>query len=176
MASWYYQRLVSDLKVSPTDATKLAAAMSRDKNRTPMQWSHGPNAGFCPVGVEPWLPVNPNFSAGINVRDQHADPLSLWHFYKRMLRARKSNPALIEGDYIPLQEQAEEYLAFLRRTSYQSLLVVLSFSPKRISLNFSELPYSTAHTIFSSAGRSKPEENLKEIHFGAFEIFIAELH
>ena len=93
MATWYYHRLVDELKVEPGRATKLAAAMSRDKNRTPMQWSNRANAGFSPASIQPWLPVNPNHTEGINVRDQYADPLSLLNFYKRMLRMRKASPA-----------------------------------------------------------------------------------
>jgi hypothetical protein len=51
----------------------------------------------------------------------------------------------------------------------------LSFSEKRETLNFSRLPYKSARTIFSSAGRSKEEENLREIHVGSFEVYIAEV-
>jgi alpha-glucosidase len=175
MATWYYDRLVNELKVEPSIAARRAGAMSRDKNRTPMQWTDGANGGFCPAKVEPWLPVNPNHVYGINVKTQHDDPLSLLNFYKRMLRMRKSNPALIEGDYQPLHEESDEYLAFLRETAGQTVLVVLSFSEKREKLDFSTLPCKTARTIFSSAGRSKSEEDLKEIHLGAFEVYIAEL-
>jgi alpha-glucosidase len=175
MATWYYDRLVNELKVEPAIAAKRAGAMSRDKNRTPMQWSNNTNGGFCPSNVEPWLPVNPNFADGINVKDQHDDPVSLLSFYKWMLRLRKSTPALIEGDYQSLHEELDAYLAFLRQTDKQTVLVVLSFSEKREKLDFSELPYQSARTIFSSAGRSKSEENLKEIHLGAFEVYIAEL-
>ena len=31
----------------------------RDGCRTPMPWDGGPHAGFCPPGVEPWLPLGP---------------------------------------------------------------------------------------------------------------------
>src|SRR5947208_16689900 len=31
--------------------------LSRDHERTPMQWNTSPNAGFCAPGVLPWLPV-----------------------------------------------------------------------------------------------------------------------
>jgi len=175
MATWYYDRLVNELKVEPSIAAQRAAAMTRDKNRTPMQWSKSANGGFCPPTVESWLPVNPNYAAGINVSEQHDDPLSLLSFYKRILRARKSNPALIEGDYQPLHEESDEYLAFLRKTSEQTVLVVLSFSEKREKLDFSALSCKTARTIFSSAGRNKAAEDLKEIHLGAFEVYIAEL-
>ena len=175
MATWYHQRLLEEIKLEPEIAARRAANMSRDKNRTPMQWSNSANAGFSPLNVETWLPVNPNYSSGINVRDQRADPHSLWHFYRRMLRLRKATPALIEGDYQPLHTQAEEYLAFLRTTASQKILVVLSFSKNRLTLDFSGLAFTTANTLFSSAGRSKPEEKTKEIHLGAFEIYIAEV-
>lgn len=173
MATWYYQRLTGELKVDPIKAARMAAAMSRDKNRTPMQWSNRPNAGFCPAGVQPWLPVNPNHREGINVREQVADPQSLLNFYKHILRMRKSTPALVEGDYRPVHNDSAGYLAFLRSTPEQTVLVVLSFSEKREVVSFSDLPYKTAHTIFTSAGRNRPEEKLAEIHLGAFEIFIA---
>ncbi len=175
MATWYYDRLVNELKVAPEVAAQRAGAMSRDKNRTPMQWSGNANAGFCPSAVEPWLPVNPNYIEGINIREQHDDPLSLLNFYKRMLRLRKSTPALVEGDYQPIHEKADEYLAFLRKAEKQTVLVVLSFSEKREKLDFSKLLYKSAQTIFSSAGRSKGEENLHELHLGAFEVYIAEV-
>jgi alpha-glucosidase len=175
MATWYYDRLVNELKVEPAIAAQRAAAMTRDKNRTPLQWSASANSGFCPSTVEPWLPVNPNYADGINVKEQLDDPLSLLNFYKRMLRLRKSTPTLVEGDYQPVQEKSDEYLAFLRKTNSQTVLVILSFSKTPEKLNFSKLPYTSARTIFSSAGRSKDEENLKELHLGAFEVYIAEL-
>ncbi len=175
MATWYYQRLVDELNVDPTVAASRAAASSRDKNRTPMQWSNTHNAGFSPLGIQTWLPVNPNYSNGINVRDQRANPVSLWNFYRRMLRLRKNTPALIEGDYTPVHASAEGYLAFLRSTASQNVLVVLSFSKERLNLNFSDLAFTKASTLFSSAGRSKPEEKPTEIHLGAFEIYIAEM-
>jgi alpha-glucosidase len=173
MATWYHQRLLNELGVHSAEAATRAGKMSRDKNRTPMQWSNAVQAGFCTV--DPWLPVNPNFAEGINVKDQHVDPNSLLNFYKRMLHLRKSTPALIEGEYAPLHENAAGYLAFLRRSQNQTVLVVLSFSSKRELLSFPEFPASTLHTLFSSAGRSKFEENLEELHLGAFEVYIGEL-
>jgi alpha-glucosidase len=173
MASWYYERLVSELGVEASDAALRAARMTRDKNRTPMHWNSSPQAGFS--SVEPWLPVNPNYSEGLNVKDQHADPHSLWNFYKRLLHLRKATPALIEGDYTPLHETSSDHLAFLRSSASQSVLVVLNFSPKRQILSFAELSASAAHTLFSSAGRNKAEEALNALHLGAFEIYIGEL-
>ncbi len=190
MATWYYERLVNDLHVPAPQAAERAGKMSRDKNRTPMQWTGGPNAGFSPAAVPTWLPVDPNHADGVNVKDQLGDPLSLFSFYKRMLHLRRSTPALIDGNYQVVHQEASDYLAFVRQNEHQTVLVVLSFSKERIRLDFSDVPEVLAagkasiqpvapglhaRTIFSSAGRSKTVENLSEIHLGAFEIYIATL-
>jgi alpha-glucosidase len=176
MATWYYNSIVNELNVDPVEAAQRAASMTRDKNRTPMHWSNSPNGGFSPAHVQTWLPVDPNYAEGINVRDQQDDPNSMLSFYRRLIRVRKSTPALIEGEYQPIGQRSNDYFAFLRKTAGQTVLVVLNFSEKRIPLKLDKkLPFKTASLLFSSAGRSKNEDSLKEIHIGAFEAYIAEL-
>ncbi len=175
MATWYYDSLVNDLGVDPAEAARHAGLMTRDKNRTPMQWANQPNSGFSPASVRTWLPVNSSYARGINVAEQHTDPNAMLNFYRRMIHVRRSTPALIAGDYQPLHENAVDYLAFVRSTPQQRVLVILSFSGKQQVLDFSQLPYATAHLLFSSAGHAHHRESLKEIHLGAFEIYIAEL-
>jgi alpha-glucosidase len=176
VAIWYYTSLVNDLNVDPAEAAQRVASLTRDKNRTPMQWSNQPNGGFSPANVQTWLPVNPNYAQGLNVADQEADPNSMLNFYRRMIQLRRSTPTLIEGDYQALHETASEYVAFVRSTPKQRVLVALSFSEKKRSLNFSKIPYKTAHLLFSNVGRAHNQERLKEIPLSPFEIYIAELH
>ncbi|HEY6072210.1 MAG TPA: alpha-glucosidase, partial [Anaerolineales bacterium] len=128
MATWYYTALVNDLHIVPVEAALRAGEMTRDKNRTPMQWSSAPNGGFSPAEVRPWLPVNPNFAEGINVRDQDGNPASLLNYYRRLLVVRRNTPALLEGEYTPLHVESIEYLAFLRQTPAQSVLCVFNYS------------------------------------------------
>jgi len=178
MASWYYERLVNELKVEPSEAALRAGKMTRDKNRTPMQWSNNPNGGFSPSGVETWLPVNPNYKDGINVKDQQHNPNSLLNYYKHILRVRKNTPALIEGEYVPLSNTAKDYFAFLRVSSGQTVLVVLNFSEQSLDLDFSrtqEIKGRNLHVVFSSAVRSSTDLVPKKLHIGAFEVFIAEV-
>ncbi len=47
--------------------------LGRDPERSPMQWSAEPNAGFCPEGVEPWLPVASDYRE-VNVAVQAEAP------------------------------------------------------------------------------------------------------
>jgi alpha-glucosidase len=173
MATWYYDRLVNELKVEPSQAALRAAAMSRDKNRTPSQWRNAPNGGFCPAEATPWLPVNPNYAEGINVQEQEKDPASLLTFYRRLLRVRKATPALVEGDYRPVLETAQEVLAFLRFIPEQKVLVLLNFSEKQIPVDFSDLGANSARVIFSAAGHATT--NFPYLTLNPFEIWIADL-
>jgi len=178
MATWYYDRLVNELKVDPNEAARRAGEMTRDKNRTPMQWSNKSNGGFSPDDVETWLPVNPNYKNGINVRDQIHNPDSLLNYYKRILRVRKITPALIEGDFVSLHDDNEEYFAFIRLTDEQTVLVVLNYSEKPLTLDFSkdeQISNRTLRLLFSSATRSKMELASNQLHVSAFEVFIAEV-
>ena len=175
MASWYYQQLVEELNIDPAEAAQRAGEMTRDKNRTPMHWNNSANGGFSPVNIEPWLPVNPNYAEGINVRDQHDNPDSLLNYYKKLIRVRKQTPALVAGEYKPVHEKSQDYFAFLRYTPEQTVLVVLNYSPEHHELKFNLAGKKTAHILFSSAGRSKKDESLTHLSLGAFEVLIAEL-
>ena len=178
MASWYYHAIVTDMGVHPDEAMRRTAEMTRDKNRTPMQWSNSPNGGFSPTSVKPWLPVNPDYKNGINVKDQEHNPDSILNYYRHLLRVRKNTPALIEGEYFPLHKTAKDYFAFLRAGSEQTVLVVLNFSDSKLELDFSrvkELKGKDLHLLFSSAVRSHTDLSPKNLHLGAFEVFIAEL-
>lgn len=175
MASWYYQQLVEELNIDPVEAAQRAGEMTRDKNRTPMHWNNSANGGFSPVNVETWLPVNPNYAEGVNVRDQHDNPDSLLNYYKKLIRVRKQTPALVAGEYKPVHEKSQDYFAFLRYTSEQTVLVVLNYSPEHHELKFNLAGKKTAHILFSSAGRSKKDEALTHLSLGAFEVLIAEL-
>lgn len=190
MATWYYDRLVDELKVDPEEAARRAGVSSRDRNRTPMQWSNSPNGGFSPTGVETWLPVNSNYRDGINVKDQQHNPSSLLNYYKHLLRVRKSTPALIEGEYIPVHNTAKDYFAFLRSIrperrlegsqtkGDQTVLVILNFSEKQFELDFSRVRGIKGHDLdilFSSAERLMTIKAPHGLTISPFEVFIAEV-
>jgi alpha-glucosidase len=160
----------------PEEVLALAADYTRDRCRTPMQWSTDPNAGFSPEGVQTWLPVNPNYASGVNVSEQQNDPDSMLNFYKQLLRVRKQTPALIEGDYVPLQETAENYFAFLRRSSEsgQSCLVILNLSDQAQEVVF-DLDLPNAHCLFSTQWPQGQMVPLRALTIPPFEIFIGEL-
>lgn len=173
---WTYNMEIDLLGTPPEEAIVHAARAGRDRCRTPMQWSNAPNAGFCPAGVTPWLSVNPDYGRGVNVEDQLAKPDSLLHFYRRLLTVRRITPALVTGDYLPLHERAEDYLAFLRggESVGQTCLVILNMSDRSFRPEF-DLPAKKLRPVFSSHSPSRPVDDPAGISIHPFEIYIAEL-
>lgn len=99
----------------------------RDGERTPMQWTAGPNAGFSTV--KPWLPVSENYQTH-NVVAEEKDRDSILNFYRSLLRLRKSNPALRDGDYKALNPGDSNVLCYARAKGKESVVVVLNMSNK----------------------------------------------
>ena len=177
MGSWYYHAIVTEMGVHPEEAMVRTAEMTRDKNRTPMQWSNNPNAGFSPSGVNPWLPVNPNYKDGITVKNQEHTPASLLNYYKRLLRVRKGSIALQEGEFIPLHTTKKDYLSFLRKSNDQTILVILNYSQIALDLDLArvkDIKNGTLNILFSSAERQTGNIPFN-FKVNPFEVFIAEV-
>ncbi len=148
---------------------------TRDRGRSPMQWSTLPHGGFCPPDVTPWLPVHPNHAAGVNVASQENDPASLLNFYRQMLRLRRATPALVAGEYHPLHTHSETYLAFLRQTDDQTCLIVLNFTAAAQTILF-DLGEQQPHLLYSNQDRTDEPITLDWLTLAPHEIFIAELN
>ncbi len=81
----------------PYELNSPGLGVGRDPARTPMPWSDGPNAGFCPPDAEPWLPLGD--VAGLDVEAQRRDPRSMLSLYRRLLALRRASRALTGGAY-----------------------------------------------------------------------------
>ncbi len=112
---------------------KRFPAVNRDPERTPMQWSRSPGAGFT-TAAETWLPIGPDFET-VNVAQQLRDPRSLLSFYRRLIWYRKQAAALTQGSYRPVEGPADTFIYF-REHAQQRLLVALNFSgePRSIAV------------------------------------------
>ncbi|MEU4624024.1 alpha-glucosidase [Actinoplanes sp. NPDC023801] len=110
---------------TPEEVLRVLRARGRDNARTPMQWDDSPGGGFS-TGT-PWLPVNPNHLQ-INAKAQRADPDSVFHWYRRLIELRKTEPAVVDGDFTMLLPNDERLYAFTRRLGGTELLVIGNFS------------------------------------------------
>jgi alpha-glucosidase len=163
-----------EIGTSPKGALRRAASFSRDRSRSPMQWSSVCNAGFTLPGVKTWLSVNADYCKGINVIDEEGKTDSRLEFVRTLIRLRRENPALIHGDYEPIDTESEEYIAFKRcdTENGQTVLVVINMSEKEICLNSisKELRWELLYS--SNTGRESMC-GLNPLKLSAREIFLA---
>jgi len=147
----------------------------RDGERTPMQWSAGPNAGFS--SAKPWLPV-PESAKTHNVETETGNERSVLSFYKKVIHLRKTEPALIEGSYIPLNESDPNVLSYLRKSDKETILVVLNFSatPQTPRFDLAKLGFPSPKTealLENAAGA--PDGVLKSIKLDAYGVYAARI-
>jgi alpha-glucosidase len=100
---------------------------SRDPERTPMQWDSSPNAGFCPPGVRPWLPVAADYQTN-NVAVEQEDARSFLTLVRTLLTLRRSMPALNVGEQQSIDQSNPSCFVYLRQHADQRCLVALNFS------------------------------------------------
>jgi alpha-glucosidase len=151
----------------PIGRTGWPKEKGRDGERTPMQWNDGTNAGFSEA--KPWLPV-PATANTHNVADESKDPNSILAFYKRVLKLRRTNQALTEGDYVPINENNQNVLSYLRVYHGQAVLVALNMSgtTQKISFATAKNRYASAKSLVAT-GKSAAKGDMVTLDpYGAF--------
>lgn len=143
-----FYRSALDAQTDPAQVMAAIHARSRDNARTPMQWDSTENAGFSKG--KPWINVNPNYQ-DINVNLAKADPKSIWHYYRRLIRLRKDYPVLIYGSYRLLMPDDEQVYAYLRTLHQERCCILLNFSSKHAPFLIPEdVHYSTSQLLLSN--------------------------
>jgi alpha-glucosidase len=93
--------------------------------------------------VKPWLPVPPSYKTH-NVDTEKKDPNSVLSFYRQLLALRHHEPALLEGNYIALNEDDPNVLTFVRQYKNEAILVALNMSAgqQKLLLDLSALGFN----------------------------------
>jgi alpha-glucosidase len=145
----------------------------RDGERTPMQWTDGKNAGF--TEGKPWLPVPPSARTH-NVATEEKDPNSILSVYKKVLALRHTEPALIEGDYVSLNNDDPNVYSYLRRYKNEAFLVVLNFSnaAQTAKLDLAVQGFATAQSKPMLASEATAADG-KIVKLEPFGFYIAKL-
>ncbi len=142
----------------------------RDGERTPMQWDDSANAGF--TRGTPWLPVPPSYKT-VNVASELKDQSSILQVYRRLLALRHHNRALLDGDYVALNENDANVLSYLRRYKNQAVLVVLNMSPQPQEVSFDlaahGFPAKNARTLMGSSAKAG---SLSHLSLEPFAVYI----
>jgi alpha-glucosidase len=158
----------------PIGRTGWPKEKGRDGERTPMQWNTSPNAGFSKKA--PWLPVPPTYKTH-NVATESKDPNSILSLYKKVLALRRTNEALLEGNYIALNEDDPNVMSYLRSYKGTGVLVVLNMSdaPRKTTFNLSKQGFgrSILKTLVASPVAAVKEN---EVSLEPFGLLIAEVN
>ncbi len=110
----------------PIGITGWPKEKGRDGERTPMQWTPGPQAGFS-TNPHTWLPIPPNYKT-INVETESGDPNSLLNWYKQLITLRRTNAAMHSGGIVMLNPEDSHVLSYLRRVQDGSKAVVVAMN------------------------------------------------
>jgi alpha-glucosidase len=119
---------MEDLQIPPDrgrDAwakTDPGLGLTRDPQRTPMQWDASRNAGF--AAAEPWLPVSPNHYTR-NVDQLSGDSQSILVLYRCLIALRRNRRALSVGSK-RLMASPESAIAYERFNGSERFLIVLN--------------------------------------------------
>jgi alpha-glucosidase len=99
--------------------------LSRDPERTPMQWDGGDNAGF--TRGEPWLRLDRTFHRR-NVDTQKDNLYSFLRLYRRLVALRQEQPSLMTGAYRPVYSD-QQLIAYIREAEgHPAFLIVLNLT------------------------------------------------
>lgn len=159
-------------KVQDPQGINLGVERTRDVARTPMQWDAGPNAGFCPPGVEPWLPISADYTTR-NVAVQSEQPRSILNLYRKLLWYRCNTPALYGGSYRSLDVENEDCFVYLREAGDERRLIALNFSDAPC---FISIPGEQAGTIAISTYLDREgKENLARLELRPNEGLLIEV-
>jgi alpha-glucosidase len=160
----------------PIGRTGWPNEIGRDGERTPMQWSAEENAGFSKS--KPWLPVSPSYTTH-NVSGELKDPSSILQTYRQLLALRHRNPALLDGEYIALNEADPNVLSYVRRYKDQAVLVVLNMSGQKQDVSFDLTSQGftgkSAHTLFNSVGKGSDDSALSHMSLEPFSAYVGSL-
>jgi glycosidase len=130
-----------------------------------MPWTAGPNAGFS--AAPPWLPLASDHPA-LTVERQIADPDSVLHLVRDLLRLRRERPALAVGSYRPLAAP-EGVLSFERRHPDGSLEVHLNLGDRAVAIE----PSARGRVLVSTDRRRDGAPVHERLELGPFEGVVA---
>jgi alpha-glucosidase len=109
----------------------------RDPERTPMQWSAKPNAGFTTGAA--WLPLADDYQT-TNVERQSSDEKSMLTLYRRLLDLRRREKGLSIGSYARVRADGD-VLSYRRQFDRESRFhIILNLGPEPVVFGNSSLP------------------------------------
>ncbi|CEN89264.1 glycosyl hydrolase [[Clostridium] sordellii] len=144
---------------------KRAWRLSRDNSRTPMQWDDSNFGGFSKS--KSWININPNYKT-INVKNQIHDEYSILNFYKTMIKIRKSNEALIYGEYKLILEDDKNIYAYKRVLESDEFIIITNMSNEKVMYNYKDIKLNYENLVIANL-KVKNHETTNSIELKPWE-------
>ncbi|MCQ6267475.1 alpha-glucosidase [Fictibacillus sp. WQ 8-8] len=161
-----YHEKVIDGGEDPGQVMKSIYVKGRDNARTPIQWDDSENAGF--TEGTPWLKVNPNYKE-INAKQAVEDPVSVYHYYKKLIQLRKENEIIVYGSYDLILEDHPQIYAYTRTLGDEKLVVILNFSGDGPVFEMPEHVAYEAHELLINNYEVDDQEQIQSIELKPYE-------
>lgn len=120
-----YQELLETMDKDA--ALRKVLSGSRDHARTPMQWNNSKNAGFS-EGT-PWIKTDDDYRAW-NVEKQLEKEDSILNYYKKLIHIRKSNKALVYGEFMITERKRKDIFNYFRYLDKDTFYIECNLSDK----------------------------------------------
>uniref|UniRef100_A0A3B4AIN6 Amino acid transporter heavy chain SLC3A1 n=1 Tax=Periophthalmus magnuspinnatus TaxID=409849 RepID=A0A3B4AIN6_9GOBI len=148
-------------------AGRYNVSLSRDPQRSPMQWSDGVNAGFSLQSNATWLPVHPDYKT-VNVEVQKKNESSVLAQYRSLNSLRESELPLHRGWFCYVHTDASVF-SYLRELDglNRAFLIVLNFGKEAAVTDLSavnELPSQLSvlmSTVHENTGKSVSKSQIR---------------
>ncbi|XP_051858906.1 LOW QUALITY PROTEIN: maltase 1 [Drosophila albomicans] len=145
--------------------------ISRDPERTPMQWNDEKSAGFS-SNASTWLPVNPNYQE-LNLRAQLRATRSHYKVYQSLLKFRKLR-VLQEGSFTAKALSRQVFALKRELKGYGTVLTIINVSNRTQQVDVSDfihLPNRLTLAVVGVSSQHREGERLKpaEINLAPYE-------
>jgi alpha-glucosidase len=145
--------------------------LSRDPERTPMQWDSSENAGF--TDGKPWLRLDRTFLR-TNVQMEQRDKYSNLTLYRRLIQLRQQEPSLMTGNYTPVFSD-HQIISYIRQAEgHTAFLIVLNLSHRPCYFAPASIHFS-GRVLLDTFPEQEQQEVRDRIDLGGDEAMVVQL-
>ncbi len=158
----------------PIGITGWPREKGRDGERTPMQWTPGPQAGFS-TDPHTWLPVASDYKQ-VNVETESREPASLLSWYKQLIAMRRTDAALHFGSLTMLNTADPSVLAYVRKAADgHAIIVAVNCTANEQKVSFTGAGGTRVQTLVTDAPALQQQTSLAGVVLPAYGSWVARL-
>jgi alpha-glucosidase len=161
----------------PIGITGWPKEKGRDGERTPMQWTPGPQAGFS-TNPHTWLPIPASYKT-VNVETESKDQNSQLNWYEKVIALRRNNPGVHDGSLTMLDINNPNVLSYARSQGASSVIVVMNCTAQPQTISFtpgsSGIKGSRVTTLLTDDPALQRAGALKDVTIAPYATWIASI-